>query len=92
MEAVAVWRSLGAWAGGRAVLYAAEDGDLAVAYGDSDWRGYFYADLGVVTPRTFRVKYSIYMGYGWTCLCGFAQSLWIRGFCVSVVRKVLILF
>jgi hypothetical protein len=36
VEAVAVWGPLGAWAGGGAVLYAVEDGDLAVAYRDSD--------------------------------------------------------
>ncbi len=47
MEAVAVWGSCGAWGLGCAVLYAVEDGDGAVAYGDSGGGGYEYAYVGV---------------------------------------------
>ena len=47
MEAVAVWGPLCAWTGGGSVLYAAEDGYFALAYGDTDGCGYYYANVGV---------------------------------------------
>ena len=85
MEAVAVWGPLGAWAGRGAVLYASEDCYLAVAYGNSDGRGYFDAYFGVVplTPVLFVQSIPLtWVRCGLVCLglrkvSGFAGFVWV---------------
>src|SRR5580698_10861692 len=51
MEALSVWRPLDLWAGGCALLYATQNGDVAVACGYSYRRRHFNADSRLIPTR-----------------------------------------